>query len=50
MRRCDTDPKAFFRSRNDITNGKPCWIALSRMEQVEKICSIQPFMPDRKPF
>ena len=43
---CAIEPNALRRSRNEMASGKPCWIALSNIEQMEKMCSIVPLIPD----
>ena len=50
MSLCETEPKAFFKSKNEIETGRPFCFACSMIEVVVKMCSIVPFTPWRKPF
>ena len=45
-----TEPKAFWRSRKVTARGIPCWIVLSMIAVVVRICSAVPLMPVRNPF
>ena len=39
-----TDPNAFWRSRKVTARGLPCWMALSIIAVVVKVCSIVPLI------
>ena len=44
------EPKALRRSTKVMATGRPLLLACSRMADIEKVCSITPLMPLRKPF
>ena len=50
MSLCETEPKAFFKAKNEIETGRPFRFACSMIEVVVKMCSIVPFTQWRKPF
>ena len=50
MREWEIDPKAFHKSKKDIAKGVLCWTPLSKMQQIENMCSTVPLIPERNPF
>jgi len=50
IREWETDPKAFFRSRNVTASGELCVRAFWMMADMAKMCSMVPLVSVTKPF